>query len=286
MKRLLPFFCFLLILACKGKEDAPITVENDGNKIATAVCGDGDTTLLFIHGWCINKEYWDAQVKYFCPRYKVVTIDLPGFGQSGKKLDSTWSFDRYSGDVSAVIKQLKLSNVILIGHSMSGDIILDVSRRFPENIIGIVGIDNLHQPAEVFNDTVKAEVDNFFDLFYQRYDSVVNVTMSKDLFQPSTDTAVRKRVMGDVLTADKSIAVKVLRSNTIMSQQQKQVMAQLHHPLLLLNSDVYPVNADSLKKYCVKGFRVKTVHGSGHYPMIEMPDTFNKTLEALILAKD
>ena len=41
-----------------------------------------DTTLLFVHGWCINKEYWKEQSAYFCDNYKVVTLDLPGFGQS------------------------------------------------------------------------------------------------------------------------------------------------------------------------------------------------------------
>ena len=52
--------------------------------------GTGDTTLLFVHGWCINKTYWSAQVKHFDKRYRVVTIDLPGFGRSGKNR-SVWT---------------------------------------------------------------------------------------------------------------------------------------------------------------------------------------------------
>ena len=74
-------------------------------------CGQRDTTLLFIHGWGINKEYWDDQKKYFCNKYKVVTLDLPGFGKSGKNRDN-WSFAQYAADINEFIKQKKLKKVI------------------------------------------------------------------------------------------------------------------------------------------------------------------------------
>src|SRR5687767_6433574 len=70
-------------------------------------CGKADTTLLFVHGWCINKEYWNDQSKYFCDKYKVVTLDLPGFGKSGKNR-TNWNFDQYSEDINVFIKEKKL----------------------------------------------------------------------------------------------------------------------------------------------------------------------------------
>jgi pimeloyl-ACP methyl ester carboxylesterase len=36
--------------------------------------------LLFVHGWCINKSYWESQMKYFRDKYTVVAMDLPGHG--------------------------------------------------------------------------------------------------------------------------------------------------------------------------------------------------------------
>ena len=81
--------------------------------IAYDECGRRDTTLLFVHGWCINKEYWDSQKNYFCDKYKVVAIDLPGFGRSGKTR-TNWTFEQYADDVNSFIKEKKLKNVILI----------------------------------------------------------------------------------------------------------------------------------------------------------------------------
>ena len=61
-------------------------------------------------------------------------------------------------------------------------------------------------------------------------------------------------------------------------------MSGLPRKLYLVNSDVRPVKLDSLNKYCRYGCEVVTVHGTGHYPMIEKPGDFNSALEK-VLAK-
>ena len=75
--------------------------------IAYNRCVSGDTTLFFIHGWGINKEYWKKQEDFFCKNYSVVAIDLPGFGTSGKNR-SEYNFEEYADDVKTVIDELKL----------------------------------------------------------------------------------------------------------------------------------------------------------------------------------
>lgn len=270
-----------LFTSCKEKDkepSGPASVKRDSTEISTTVCGKGDTTLLFIHGWCINKTYWEGQAKHFCDRYKVVTVDLPGFGESGKNR-AAWNFENYTSDINAVIEQMQLKNVVLIGHSMSGDIILSMSVHHPENIAGIIGIDNLHEPGGPMPEEQQKQMAGFFSLLQQSFDSMANVSMRSILFQPATDSTVVNRVMNNIYNADSSIAIEVLRSYTNVSGQEKQVMPQLNHKLYLINSDVFPVKADSLNKYCRHGFSLQTVHATGHYPMIEKPDEFNAALE-------
>src|SRR6476661_3082381 len=140
------FFFSLIVCNNKKGAEAPVKIERDGVAISYTSCGNRDTTLLFIHGWGINKEYWEPQVKHFCSRFRVVAIDLPGFGQSGTNR-ANWNFDEYASDVKAVIDELKLKNVILIGHSMSGDLILNFANKYPSDVSGLIGIDNLREPA-------------------------------------------------------------------------------------------------------------------------------------------
>ena len=116
-------------------------IENHGVLIDYTDSEKGDTTLLFVHGWCLNKSYWVNQVAFFSKRYRVVTIDLPGFGLSGKNRND-WSTANYATDVNAVINQLHLKKVILIGHSMAGDIVLKAAINNPNKVISLVGVDN------------------------------------------------------------------------------------------------------------------------------------------------
>lgn len=283
MSRVL-LICFIWILqpACGSKDKKVRPLVSNGNALAYTLSGKGDTTLLFIHGWCINQTYWNQQVEYFSPRYQVLTIDLPGFGLSGKTLGSDWRFESYTSDVKALADQLKLKKMVLIGHSMSGDLILDYARKFPGNLVGIVGVDNLHQPAGTITETQMGELEAFFDMMYDRYDSVVQHMVAGELFQPSTDSSIRKRVLDDILHTSPEIAVKVLKENSLFTPHQREAMRSLSFPLFLLNSDVYPVNADSLNKYCKHGFQIETIKGSGHYPMLEHPDLFNLALQKLL----
>lgn len=276
------FFSMVLILlfaSCAGpNKKVTATLERNGVDISYSSCGNHDTTLLFLHGWCINKEYWEPQLNYFCNRYKVVAIDLPGFGQSGKNRNN-WNFDEYAADVKAVIDRLQLKNVILIGHSMSGDIVLDVANKYPAAVIGLVGIDNLNQPSPVMTEKDRQQTDSFFTILSSHFDSTVNVFMKSRLFQPSTDTSIVNRVMNDIHKSDQAIAVNVFRSFTDLAQHEQEMMLHLPGRLYLVDSDTRPVQLDSLNKYCRYGCELVAVHGTGHYPMLEKPAEFNAALE-------
>lgn len=279
--RILYLFIVVAFISCNAKQKESIVVNNNDADIAYTICGKGDTTLLFIHGWCINKEYWEPQLKQFCPQYKVVTVDLPGFGKSGKNR-SNWQFNNYTEDIEAVIRQLQLKNVVLIGHSMSGDILLDFSNKYPNLICGIVGIDNLQEPAQDISGEAKKQLNDFFSIMKLKFDSVVNTDMKKYLFKPETDSSIVNRVMNDIYSSDSVIATAVLQSLYDVSQQQKGLMKGLKHRLNLISSSINPVRQDSLLKYCAKGVFVQLVHASSHYPMIENPTEFNMLLQKVI----
>ncbi len=128
--------CFVLMapLAIGGGGGAkPIkrTVRaEDGLRIVCEVRGKGDTALVFLHGWCGDREYWKHHVDVFAADYRVVTVDQAGHGESGKDRKN-WTVAGLAGDVEALVKALGLKRVILIGHSMGGPVSLMAARRMP-----------------------------------------------------------------------------------------------------------------------------------------------------------
>lgn len=273
----------IILVSCNGAVDRKenVTAKVNNTTIAYNQYGKGDTTLLFVHGWCINKEYWNEQSKYFSDKYKVVTLDLPGFGQSDKNR-TEWTFEKYTDDINEFIKAEKLKNVILIGHSMSGDILLLMDTKYPGSVIGIVGIDNLKSPGEKFSEEESKQIEVFFAMLDSSFSGTVEAYTKGNLFPPSADTTIVNRVINDFKSNDSVIAIKVLRSLFDISQKEREMMQQLKHTLYLVNSDSDTTHIDSLKKFCKASAEVVYVHGTGHYPMIEKPAEFNAALENVI----
>ncbi len=271
-------------LACsnatqKGSESTikPV-IENEGVKIAYDDTRTGDTTLLFVHGWGINRAYWSPQVSAFKKSYRVVTVDLPGFGESGRNRQS-WTVENYAKDISAVIKTLQLKYVILIGHSMSGFIVLETALTNPQTVLGIIGIDNFNTYGWVETPTSKKETDAFFNMARANYKKVVSGFVNETLFAPSTDSLVRKRVTDDIIQSDSIIAVNSLELN--MRYPADARLKEWHKALYLINSSMHPTDTLSFSKGGIN-VQMFDVGLTGHYPMIEKPEAFNNLLAQAI----
>src|SRR5688500_7642941 len=114
----------------------------DGVPIQYSVQGKGDTALVFVHCWACDRTYWDNQVAEFAKNYRVVTINLPGHGQSGQGRKS-WSMSSFGDDVKTVVTKLDLKRVVLVGSSMGGPISLEAARAMPDRVVAVVPVDSL-----------------------------------------------------------------------------------------------------------------------------------------------
>jgi pimeloyl-ACP methyl ester carboxylesterase len=260
------------------KDAKPLKIIDKGVNIAYTDNGKGDTTLLFVHGWCINKTYWTSQVKYFGDKYRVVTVDLPGFGESGKNR-KVWNTEAFSRDIDSVISQLNLKNVILIGHSMAGHIVLQAAIDNPQNVIGLVGVDNFKEtggPVPTKKDTAdyKQAIDQLKHHFKHTAFDYVNTS----LFYKTTADSIKKRVLNDVAKADSVIAVACLElDNFNEAKKLKEVKKKLY----LVNSDYTKTDTTGFKINHIP-YQVFIIHATGHFPMIEKPKEFNILLRQII----
>ncbi|WPP53012.1 alpha/beta fold hydrolase [Catalinimonas niigatensis] len=256
--------------------DTTIEVTHDGVHIAYQSCGEQDTTLLFVHGWCIDQSYWTSQVDAFCGDYRVVTMDLPGFGDSGKNRDS-WTIEDYGQDVAALINQLDLQNVVLVGHSMSGDVILETALASPEAIIALIGVDNFKDVGVEITEEVQAEIDNFMKMMEQDFANTSAAYAEQALFHPTTDSVVVQRVTVDFRAADPVVAIASLEALFDYAPKEKKQLARLDKKLYLINSDATPTATTGLDESGVD-YEVVDIHATGHYPMIEKSEEFDRLL--------
>ena len=252
---------------------------SDGVEIFYDKKGSGPLTLFFVHGWCIDQTYWKEQIDIFSENYQTVAIDLPGFGQSGKDR-KLYSIESYADDVNTVIEKLDLKNVVLIGHSMAGDIILEATRD-NDNIKALIGVDNFKDVDLQLSDEMKAEIDRFMIMLQEQYTEIAPAYAEQSLFHTETDSIVKKKVLSDIKTADPHISTSVLQAVFDYGSKEKERLAEIDQKLFLINSLLPKMNEKNLAATGVD-YKILQIKGTGHYPMTENPRAFNMRLQEVL----
>ncbi len=243
--------------------------------------GQGDTTLLFLHGWCIDGMYWKNQLDYFSSAFNAFAIDLPGFGKS-KAERTNLTVEEYANDVTAFIDSMKLENVVIIGHSMAGEIMLQTALTNNPKIVGIIGVDNFKSIDVIMPPEQLQKITDFLSLLEKDFKNTAPVYADLMLFHPATSKEVKDRVKTDFANCDPVIGYGSFMTQMQYAYTDALRLEQLNYKLYLINGDSFPTNETGLNKHCKKGFQVEPLHASGHYPMIEKPTEFNLLLEKVL----
>ena len=98
-------------------------------------------TALFVHGLAESGEAWRAWVPHFARQYRVVRVDLRGFGRSTPmSAQFEWSMDMLTADLAALIRHVGCDRVHLIGAKSGGSMALKLAADRPELVQTLVGV--------------------------------------------------------------------------------------------------------------------------------------------------
>ncbi|HEU4768945.1 MAG TPA: alpha/beta hydrolase [Pyrinomonadaceae bacterium] len=272
---LLYFLLFLPFVAVGQK--AEVVPAADGVPIHYAVQGKGETSLVFIHCWGCDRHLWDNQVATFSKTYRVVTIDLPGHGESGQQRKK-WSVEEYGEDVKRVVTKLDLKRVVLVGSSMGGSVALEAARRMPERVVAIVPVDTLQN---VEDKMPREQLDSIVKQLRADFKGTLTGLLNQYLFSPSTPVAVKNRVINEATSRPLESSLAILEA--VMVYDQVQGLSAVKVPIRAINSDLHPTKLETNRKYAPQ-FEVTIIKGVGHYPMLEDPARFNAMLTDVITA--
>ena len=129
----------MCIILSKGRIVLIKTVK--GLKINYIDEGQGELVVL-LHGWGSNIKLFQASIDLLQKGYKVVTMDMPGFGESEEPKEP-WSVDDYVDFVIEFLKDYEFTKVTLLGHSFGGRVIIKLcSREKPFEVEKVILVDS------------------------------------------------------------------------------------------------------------------------------------------------
>lgn len=108
----------------------------DGTCLHVQIFGfNSGPTLLLTHGWSLDQSAWDYVKGELASRFRVVTWDLAGLGQSTQPANGDFSLEKMAGDLESVLKvAAPTGSVVLVGHSIGGMIQQTFCRLYPEHV--------------------------------------------------------------------------------------------------------------------------------------------------------
>jgi pimeloyl-ACP methyl ester carboxylesterase len=251
---------------------------DDGLEIVGEVRGQGDTALIFLHGWCGDREYWKHQVEVFAADYRVVALDQAGHGESGKGRKA-WTADSLAGDVEAVVKALGLKRVILVGHSMGGSVALLAAKRMPGTVIAVIGVDTLQNAEFKLPEEVRKSI---LDGVEKDFKGTVRVTIA-GLLPEKADAELKTWLQTKAEGQDPKMALALMRD--LFGLDTRKLLKEAKVPVRCINSAggykfFTPTAVETNKKYA--DFGAVTIDGVGHHPMLEKPDEFDRKLRDVL----
>lgn len=201
MKNLLKIFTVLalfLLVGCSGylywdkpalqfseiDYGYPTKTVLDNPKISYIDQGSGEQTIILVHGLASNAGFWRYNIPELSKKYRVIAVDLPGYGKS-QKGDYAYSMSFYADQIQKLIEELKLKNVVYVGHSMGGQIGIKLAIKFPELLNKLI----LASPAG-------------FEEFQQGEGDWLRSVMTMKFIKSTTEEGVRRNLSNNFYSWD------------------------------------------------------------------------------------
>ncbi|MGH9730830.1 MAG: alpha/beta fold hydrolase [Candidatus Acidiferrales bacterium] len=236
-------------------------------------------TLLFVPGWTMPAWIWQKQIDYFSKNYRVVAMDPRCQGDSSQTGEGLYPAAR-ARDIKAVVDQLHLAPVVLVGWSMAvTEVAAYVDQFGTRDVAALVFVDDnfggltpgeangdLDFMNQVLTDRRKTTSDFIRMLFFKR---------------PQPEGYVQ-RVIGASLKVPTNTAVALLLGK--FAADYRSAAAKMDKPTLFCYADSpYMTHAAQLRmQQSVRGSRLEVFEGDGHALFVDDAEHFNSVVESLL----
>jgi pimeloyl-ACP methyl ester carboxylesterase len=248
------------------RNTAPGTPCVDGIKLHWSSTGQGPRTVILVHGWTCDDTTWKPQIPALARDYRVLTLDLPGHGKSDPPMDGKLSMDLFARAVESVRREAGADRVVLVGHSMGTPVIVQYARLFPRHVSAMVFVDGV---VRIPNMGPIARLPGLLVAL-----PALRKAMIRSTFSSSTTPDTRKHILSMMMGTPTPTAVGAMNATFDPAIWKGDVVTQ---PVLGLYAERFRHNREYIRTR-FPNIEYVEIAGTGHFPMLEKPDEFNRLL--------
>lgn len=234
------------------------------------------TTIVLLHGFLENKNMWQKFVSEFSTKYRVITIDLLGHGDT-ECLGYIHSMEDNADAVHEVLSKLRIRKAIFVGHSMGGYIALAFAELYPESIKGLV---LLNSTSKADSEERKANRDRAIVAVKQNYANFIRMSIANLFSEDNREKLVEaiEKVKIEALKTPLQGIVASLEGMKIRKDREV-LLHTTNYPKLLILGEQDPVLNFEETKEQIENTEIQLVSfPDGHMSHIENKEELSKVL--------
>lgn len=247
--------------------------------------------VLFIHGFGGSTDNWfDTLGVVAAQGYRVIALDLPGFGLSRKGYEQSYSHAAQAAAVGQFMDLVGVNDVTIVGHSMGGNVALHsafaLSTRVKKLILVAPAVVNIDAPSQAITPFVLNKfpaIKTYMQLGLRLlFNPNVYLNIYKGAFHTDFDLTERTTQYADLVfqTPNWDLALIAIWRDAANNNLPKS-LSELKIPVHLIwgkNDEWVDISqADTIVKE-VQGSTLDSIENSGHLPMVENSVQFNQLL--------
>ena len=241
--------------------------------------GSGKEVIL-LHGFCESKQIWSRLMSQLSIHFRVLSPDLPGFGQN-PALHQDISIDDMAEQVFSWMDQLKIENASLVGHSLGGYVSLAMAEQFPDRVSSLC---LFHSSAKADSPDKKEKRDKIIAFIEAN-----GIETFVNNFIPSLFAASSRNKINDTIQEVVNLAAQTFDATAIsVTRAMRNRPERLHvlknaaFPCLFIagrEDEAVPYNDMKQQSHLPDDALLTTLEDCGHMGMYEKPD---EALQALM----
>ncbi|GHE19749.1 alpha/beta fold hydrolase [Halomonas urumqiensis] len=241
--------------------------------------GHGDTPLLMIHGFGCDQTVWSRLVPLLAADFRLILLDLPGFGASAPEVLSPSRHATLAGHVDEIVElidALELRDALVIGHSMGGPIAMmaSVARpgAFRKLCLMCASARYLDDPPDYIGGYNEEQLHGLMQLMEQNY-----LDWASTLSQVALGDALTDYHHHDLRERFLAVKPEVLRplARDIFYGDKRDLLPRVSVPSVVLQPSVDAIvpreAAEYLQRHLPHG-ELDILDCPGHYPQLTHPE--------------
>jgi non-heme chloroperoxidase len=234
-------------------------------------------SILFVPGFTMPAWIWEKQIVHFSAKYHVVAMDLRSQGESAKTGEGDYPA-AHARDMKAVIEQLRLAPVVLVGWSMGvPEIAAYVDLFGTSALAGIILVDGV--PAlDLTPEYIKGSIEFLKGMQANRAQMTDGFVRSM-FRKPQTEEYLQKLIKGSLATpTDSAVAIGL----ATFTSDSRPAIAKINKPTLIVGAtkDLVPQFQEMQKS--IPGARFELFEDAGHALFVDDADKFNNLLDEFL----